>query len=308
MARETRFFLRWHFGDAVVIGAPRWLLSSLMAALLFVVAPKIEGTDRLMSWPFPCFLCDLYSEEPMGYFERELEQGGFKIDNASLLRSLRGVATPVDRAQMIDLLLHRNVREVEVVLLEILEGQLELPVPEEYLSVLKDSPRSQEEDETFLRRWVAVALVELGNYAGLDALRDLVHSTVGPRDRLWVAADLARFGDLSGFRYLVDASESENWFLRYSSMEGLSWSAAFDGTIFDGVEIDAVDRLRALGRDEEPKVRRWFVSEVGMIPYRGSSPWVYRDLVEDLAENDPDSEVRFRAGFLLSSGVLKERE
>lgn len=259
-----------------------------MLVALVVASTSVRGGDR---------------KNPLAWQESELEKAGYQTDNESLIQGILGVAEPRDRILMIYVLGRRGAQEAEPILLEVLRNDAALPIPDEARAWQEMRPRWLGREHRNVREEAAMALVRLGNEIGLDALRGLVHECDDWSRQLELAEFLAELGELSGYKYLAAPSESEDPTQRLFSMNGLGAAAAFDGTVVDGVKVDAIDRLKKMARDRDRWIRREFLIQVVLADRWCLNPEVYREAVEESVD-DPHEWIADQAANILNYGAL----
>jgi hypothetical protein len=218
---------------------------------------------------------------PGAFYERHLAYEGVDTDSSSLIAIVR----ENDKRylpQAIALLGFRKDERAVLVLIETLEFH----------------------EELYAREAAALALTRIGSQVGMEALKKFAQSSESWPRQLHLAAVLAEYGELSAFRFLAAASESDDPRKRLASMSGLAMSTPFDGSVFDGTEIDPVRRLIELGKDDDREIRFRFLAQIGIAYDRGANPELFRSVVEEMADCDPDDQIKGWAIRILKYGFL----
>lgn len=235
-----------------------------LALAFFLVAAVSSGTDR----PRP--------EGATEELEIFLQQAGVKTETPQLIRWVQTAPPTAPRWAAVEILGLRGAKEATPVLRAILASKKE---------------------DILLRETSALALARLGDPKGKPALREFVHDSKDWSRQIFLAARLAELGDASGYPYVAKASISSSVDLRFLSAAALVAFIPLQGKASE--EIDPAERLLALARDEDPKIRGEFLVEAGTAVSRGADRKAFVSAVREISVGDPDPGVRERAGLIL---------
>jgi HEAT repeat protein len=157
--------------------------------------------------------------------------------------------------------------------------------------------RMQNDPEAVIRRIAAVELARLGDRRGRAALASLLESADNS-GRLFLAAQMAEFGDPSGFRHVAEAVDSTNPQTKLLALSALVPFVPFQGQKTPSV-VDPVERLLAAARHSDPKIRMEALANFPLAVTKGAPLDVFRTATRQLAVSDPDPELRERARLTL---------
>jgi len=241
----------------------RWLAQALAALGGIGMTLGVVGGNRAASG------ADRVGRpEPWVELESMLKREGVKTD----LASLRGAARSGP-----DL----GVRWMAVEVLGLRGDQASRPILKQVV---------QSDPERLVRETAALALARLGDQEGLAALKELME-TAEPHRRTYLAARLAELNEPAGYRFVAEATAGENAQLKLLSIASLVPFVPFQGRQV-GILIDPVDRLLALAKDADPRIRREALINIPTAVVKGAPLATYRPVVETMARSDPDPDIR----------------
>lgn len=211
---------------------------------------------------------DPRTAQPWDDLVRELEQEGVAADVASVISA--ALTNPKFEVRMMaaDLLGLRGDREGETALRKI---------------VIDD-------EEVLVREAAAVALVRLGQRDFLKEVRALMRQEPRRSQKLHLAAQLAEFGDFSGYVFVAQAARSEDGHDRLLSagILGRYLVAGFAGEQAPSPEELLIELLG----DRSPRVREEALVHISIAVGDGASVSPYFEIVARMAKKDPDLNVR----------------
>jgi HEAT repeat protein len=210
--------------------------------------------------------------------ESALAQRGISRDTTSLIKAAREHPEAGVRWIAVEILGVRGERSATVALREVLA---------------KDS-------DGLIRETAAVALVRLGDVEGAAALKRFMDSAANRERQIFLAARLAESGDSSGYRYVVEASRSTDARVRYLSVAALLSFVTLAKSAA-ATSLDPVDRLLALARDQDAKIRMESIQHLAIAIGRGAGAEPIVALLQDLLKTDADPQVREAARVALLS-------
>ena len=207
--------------------------------------------------------------------EQQLREAGVSPDTASLIAVSNSNRDLSLRWAAIEVLGLRKEREARDVLWQLTQ-----------------------DEEPLLRETAALALARIGDERGVSALKDFMQATPTTERRLFLAARLAEFGNPSGYSVVTEATKSEDPHVRFLSVSSL---VPFVHLAEKGKKLqsDPLDELMQLARDEARDVRYEVLVQLPIAAPRGAAMRRAKPLVEKMAEQDPDAEVREKAGLVL---------
>ena len=209
--------------------------------------------------------------------ERLLQAWGVKTDTPSLRQEASTGTDPSRRALAIEVLALRGDRE-------------SVPL---FAAILKSA------NDRLVQESAALALARLGDPRGVSALKQYMETSSDPSGKLFLASQLAEFGDASGYPLIVQAVTSKKGQERLLAIANLVAFVPFQGRTVAGTTVDPVDRLIALAKDPDPKVREEALTNMPLAVGKGASVATFKPTVERMAASDPDPGVKERAQLTL---------
>jgi len=240
---------------------------SKMIVVFLLVAPALsifwgQGRGRDMA--------------PWEELASELAHQGYKTDTQSLISLAKSNRPEGTRWMAIEILGLRGEQAARPMLHDVLKN---------------DSSR-------LLRDTAAVALGRLKDPEGIPSLRELVKTAATEERQIYLASQLAMLKDSSGYSYIVTATKSKDPHLRYLAAGALANFIQFE--VNGAAKIDAAEQLILLANDSDPKVRNEVIIHFILAVYNGASITKFRPIVEQMAHNDPDQQVKENADRTLT--------
>lgn len=144
--------------------------------------------------------------------------------------------------------------------------------------------------QRLVRETAALALARLGDKEGLAGLKTFME-TAEPQRRSYLAGRLAELGEPEGYRFVAEATAGDNTQVRLLSIACLAPFVPFQGRQVV-IVIDPVDRLLALAKDPDPKIRKEALINIPMAVVKGAPLATFRPTVEAMSRSDPDLDIR----------------
>ena len=162
-------------------------------------------------------------------------------------------------------------------------------------------------DDRLLNESAALALARLGDESGKAALAKLMPTAASLERQIFLAARLAEFGNPAGYQFVVQAATSKDPHLKYIAVGALVPFVPLEGRA-GPAPLGPKRHLLQLLEDPDPNVRKEVLNYLPTAISKGLSGAEARPIVEKLAKDDPDPDVRERARFTLIAWPGAQRQ
>lgn len=221
--------------------------------------------------------------ETVGEIEGQLHAQGIQTDTNSLMSEARSNPDLGIRSDAVQLLGYRR----------------EASARESLLGVLHSDPSH------LVRENAAWALARIGAAEGVAGLKDLLAEADDLKQRSFIAAQMAEFGDLGGYKYVLECLASKNSETRYLCVAHLFPFFKVEDNRNAGL-IKPVEQLQKLLRDRDAKVRAEAVTIVGRGVPRYLKRASIQPTIEQMSQQDSDAEVRATAERILKAWEFED--
>jgi HEAT repeat protein len=151
-------------------------------------------------------------------------------------------------------------------------------------------------------------LAYLGDKRAVPLLQKIMSETTVTQVKISTAKALNRLGDISGFKYVLEAARSKNKHKRIFGMRAMGGFLKSREAIEKKYEIDFLKEYLSFARDPDQKIRMKFAFLLSH-EIKNEQQEVRERVIKTLrymGENDPDLKVKISAYVALGEDPLKQ--